>query len=481
MNANRTIVSFYGRMGMTVQTRKCTISASTRQGRKFFRLRSRRGTDGAFSVSQALRDLGAHLNLTKGWGLGLQTKRIGQVLQCARDLSKLHAPLGTVCKVIKGKLCPAALYAASSSHVPVGCIRALESAFASAILNGAGRQRAPALVLAFCGSGLMTMRGTVAMERMLCLRRFVFDDAVRLSLVHNIHQQHLDGKHTRPCGPVGLLISSFRELGLRIAPGLTIGPWAELNAPVLEGPANVLKAIVREASIQAAVSDAAARRPTLGGAVRAQTDVTLRQLDKLDDSDRRLMMHVIAGGVWTPDVLHRAGLRADPVCRMCGGSGTLAHFSGIAQPPRRLELTLVSPAMCLECCLKHSCCMASPLPFRLCQCSPTGASTVVVGLCLMSPLVRMPPASCFLIPPSVLILMLWRMVSVALLMPAPSSPPFDAETPRKCQMYSLMEALLIPLMSAPLLGRPSFGQGGPRASLPLRAASSNMSRLMSTL
>eukprot|EP00969_Alexandrium_andersonii_P053426 2348997-Alexandrium_andersonii.AAC.1 len=92
-----------------------------------------------------MRDLGAQLNCTKVWGIGLQAERFQKATSIAKDLARLRAPLRVVCNIIRGKILPTALYAVSVSHVPTHSINALQSAIASAILGSVCTLRSPEL------------------------------------------------------------------------------------------------------------------------------------------------------------------------------------------------------------------------------------------------------------------------------------------------------------------------------------------------
>eukprot|EP00969_Alexandrium_andersonii_P027104 1181933-Alexandrium_andersonii.AAC.1 len=63
--------------------------SSSRRGRKSLRdlQRPRRGA--LIPVKGAIRDLGAHLNLTKAWGTGILKTRMAKATEVAHRLCKL--------------------------------------------------------------------------------------------------------------------------------------------------------------------------------------------------------------------------------------------------------------------------------------------------------------------------------------------------------------------------------------------------------
>ena len=74
---------------------------------------------------------------------------------------------------IRGKVLPMAMYAVSTSHVPLGARRSLQSACADALVGDKGKHRSPSLALAFAGMGTTTVDGEIAMTRILTMRRIV--------------------------------------------------------------------------------------------------------------------------------------------------------------------------------------------------------------------------------------------------------------------------------------------------------------------
>eukprot|EP00969_Alexandrium_andersonii_P356468 15446608-Alexandrium_andersonii.AAC.1 len=65
-SAAKAACAFFDRMGMQIQMSKCIRMSTSSGERKGFRARVRRGEEGTFTQMQnAMRDLGANLNVTK--------------------------------------------------------------------------------------------------------------------------------------------------------------------------------------------------------------------------------------------------------------------------------------------------------------------------------------------------------------------------------------------------------------------------------
>eukprot|EP00969_Alexandrium_andersonii_P169792 7506779-Alexandrium_andersonii.AAC.1 len=73
-----------------------------------------------------------------------------------------------------------------------------------------------------------------------------------------------------------------------------------------------------QADIDHAICQAGERRPQLRSLRSAQIGALACLRSGLDDADRRLMLHVWSGGLYTPHIRSRMSGDKVDACRMCG-------------------------------------------------------------------------------------------------------------------------------------------------------------------
>eukprot|EP00969_Alexandrium_andersonii_P092272 4074299-Alexandrium_andersonii.AAC.1 len=79
---------------MPIQMSKCIRMPTSSRERKGFRAQVRRGEEATFTQMQnAMRDLGANLNMTKGPDSAIRKTRFAAASKAARALASLHVPI----------------------------------------------------------------------------------------------------------------------------------------------------------------------------------------------------------------------------------------------------------------------------------------------------------------------------------------------------------------------------------------------------
>ena len=146
--------AYFDRMGLRIQVSKCIRMSTKTAERRAFRKRANQSQEGMFTkMLNAMRDLGANLNVTRGHDSGICKTRFNDAADCARMLSKIKAPIEKVAIAIRGKVYPMAMYAVSTANVPVGARRRLQSACADALVGAKGQTQISVTGFSLCRDG----------------------------------------------------------------------------------------------------------------------------------------------------------------------------------------------------------------------------------------------------------------------------------------------------------------------------------------
>ena len=124
---------------------------------------------------------------------------------------------------------------------------------------------------------------------------------------------------------MGLLLSSIGDIGLQLQQGLMLTDGIVPGLHLLDAPMGSILSIVRSAATTRAVAGIAMRRDTFQGC-REVEECTVQAPLKWEAADRRTWLNAITGAVWAPSHLVHVDADHSGRCRMCGGSGDIAHI-----------------------------------------------------------------------------------------------------------------------------------------------------------
>ena len=155
-----------------------------------------------------------------------------------------------------------------------------------------------------------------------------------------------------------LLLNSLLAAGGTIKqPGYTQFK-GEVEYHLMEAPINWARAWLKNMGHRAATAQAARRRRHLEGAADFDADMHRKLQNARPDEQRRQLLMVQSGAVWTASTLHKAGYLQSDVCSSCGKAAeTLKHLwwdcPEHEHHRKRIRTLVPDGPDCLPPCLAH--------------------------------------------------------------------------------------------------------------------------------
>ena len=353
MNLSR---QFFTDLGAKVAVKKCFTFASDSSTRQFL-------TDYEWDVNglkipcvSNFRDLGTHLNLTKGFNGATLTDRMVKGIDMAKRLKWLPMSRPAKENIVRSNILPAALYGAEAAHVNASVLQRLRAAIASAI-GPASRKRSVNLTFCFTNSSKdLDPVAHILYNRVAGLRRLMAKHgAGKLALVKLIVKRINSGctpaaqaeKRSTPFGswkrdlysqwkeereagkgpleeddpkfqgPVSYLMSDLKACGCQLTNDLNIVSSDGVCCNMWDAPWQHLKAAVFDLAIKARDTQTGDQRTFLGDVSEIDHEVVKAVFHQFGVKDKRVYAHVATGGFWGEDQL--VNIRdTNGACPHCG-------------------------------------------------------------------------------------------------------------------------------------------------------------------
>ena len=123
---------------------------------------------------------------------------------------------------------------------------------------------------------------------------------------------------TKQPGPVGLFVHSIKRVGGHVYSLTRVGFHNERPRDVMRDPINWIRPWLRHQGQQAAVRGVGHRRHTMEGANYIDVELNNKLKAKYNEDQKRDLLLVQSGGLWTAKALHKAGFLASETCPWCG-------------------------------------------------------------------------------------------------------------------------------------------------------------------
>ena len=127
-------------------------------------------------------------------------------------------------------------------------------------------------------------------------------------------------KAKRQPGPVQLFLNSVRRLDGRIRATGEVAFPGEKEHSAWTAPINWFRTWLKPVGQCALVATAARRRPTMAGATQIDLEAHRLMASKLTEAQRKDLLMIQSGALWTAHGLHKAGFVSDNTCPWCGQS-----------------------------------------------------------------------------------------------------------------------------------------------------------------
>ena len=116
------------------------------------------------------------------------------------------------------------------------------------------------------------------------------------------------------------------RLGVKQTDTLVMSRTGYPDVHLIDAPTQHLRAIIHQAAVDHAIASAGRTRKAFEGIESVNIHLTNALRTNLGATERRIWLGVIAGAVWTPDVLGKFDANNTGACRFCGSDGTAEHF-----------------------------------------------------------------------------------------------------------------------------------------------------------
>ena len=365
VNAMQKSRQFFTDLGARVAVKKCFTFASDASTRQFLAKFQWDSTGLLIPCVNNFRDLGTHLNLTKGFNGATLTERMCKGIDMAKRLMWLPISRTSKEKIVRSNILPASLYGAEAAHVNKAVLQRLRSAIARAI-GPASHKRNINLTFSFTNSSKdLDPVAHIIYNRVVGLRRIMAKHGTgKVGLVRrivkriNLQEQMPQAKdkndgffggwkakvHSESTtatgddneevgdegmsqGPVGFLIKDLQECGCVLNNDLTIAPLNDEGFNLWTLPRQHLKSAVFDLVVRARDAQIGEQRTFLGDISEIDHNVLKSVYHQFGLRDRRIYAHVATGGFWGEDQL--VNIReTDGSCPHCGlASADTTHIN----------------------------------------------------------------------------------------------------------------------------------------------------------